>query len=240
MNLPIRSSCTDRPARKPPESLGFVTVFKRAHRSLVTWEYLVLLHLLTPRAFARAPVQAFVSVTTIAVLACAGLVTSAPARQHPEQPDLALTAAPAAVTVAPAPLPITVSTPRPLTADLTCLAKAVYYEARGESEEGQAAVAQVVLNRTHRREYAHSVCGVVFQGAHAGQCQFSFACNGAMDRPLETTAWTRARRIALAVISGERKAPVGEAVSFHTASEGGRGRAVAHIGGHLFFDAARA
>ncbi len=140
----------------------------------------------------------------------------------------------------PSPTPVAVSAPRPLPADLTCLAKAVYYEARGESEEGQAAVAQVVLNRTHRREYAHSVCGVVFQGVHGGQCQFSFACNGAMDRPLEATAWTRARRIALAVISGERKAPVGEAVSFHTASEGGRGRAVAHIGGHLFFDAARA
>lgn len=200
-----------------------------------------MFHLLTTRAFARAPARAFVSATTLAALVGAGALTAVPSRPHAELTDAALEQAPL---VAPAPILPAASVhaaangPRPLAADLNCLAKAVYYEARGESEEGQAAVAQVVLNRTRHHQYAHSVCGVVFQGASAGQCQFSFACNGAMHRPLEPTAWSRARRIALAVISGTRKAPIGQAVSFHTVGEGGRGRAVAHIGGHLFFAAA--
>lgn len=205
-----------------------------------------MLHLLTTRAFARAPARAFVSATTFAALIAAGALTAVPSRPHAELTDLALAPTPM-VTPAPVVSPPVANPPavrlaaaaqKPAATDLNCLAKAVYYEARGESEEGQAAVAQVVLNRTHRREYAHSVCGVVFQGANAGQCQFSFACNGAMHRPLEPTAWSRARRIARAVFSGERKAAVGEAVSFHTVGEGGRGRAVARIGGHLFFAAA--
>lgn len=50
-----------------------------------------------------------------------------------------------------------------------CLAKAVYFEARGETLEGQLAVAEVVLNRAHSGRFASSICGVVTQPA-----QFSF------------------------------------------------------------------
>ncbi|HZZ88499.1 MAG TPA: cell wall hydrolase, partial [Caulobacteraceae bacterium] len=61
--------------------------------------------------------------------------------------------------------------------DLQCLTAAVYYEARGESREGQAAVAQVVLNRVRSPAFPKTVCGVVYQGAAQHSCQFSFACN---------------------------------------------------------------
>src|SRR3546814_1037743 len=57
---------------------------------------------------------------------------------------------------------------------LDCLAEAVYYEARSESEEGQRAVAQVVLNRVRHPAYPGSVCGVVYQGrseAHTSELQ---------------------------------------------------------------------
>jgi Cell Wall Hydrolase len=50
-----------------------------------------------------------------------------------------------------------------------CLAKAVYFEARGETLEGQLAVAEVVLNRARSGRYPPSICGVVTQPA-----QFSF------------------------------------------------------------------
>ena len=47
-----------------------------------------------------------------------------------------------------------------------CLAEAVYFEARSEPEAGQAAVAQVVLNRVQSGLYPSSVCGVVYQNRH--------------------------------------------------------------------------
>jgi len=54
-----------------------------------------------------------------------------------------------------------------------CLAKAVYFEARSESLEGQLAVAQVILNRVASPEYPDTICGVVTQPA-----QFSFIRGG--------------------------------------------------------------
>src|SRR5215472_4390636 len=61
-----------------------------------------------------------------------------------------------------------------------CLAEVLYYEARGEGTEGQKAVAEVVLQRTRDRNYPHTICGVVYEGArsHSPYCQFSFACDG--------------------------------------------------------------
>lgn len=70
-------------------------------------------------------------------------------------------------------------------ADLDCMTDAVYYEARGESARGQAAVAQVVMNRVKHPAFPKTVCGVVFQGAGHVICQFSFACDGSMKRSRE-------------------------------------------------------
>src|SRR3954468_6506981 len=66
---------------------------------------------------------------------------------------------------------------------LDCLTAAVYYEARSESEDGQRAVAQVVLNRVRHPAFPKSVCGVVYQGSNrATGCQFSFTCDGSLAR----------------------------------------------------------
>ncbi len=84
-----------------------------------------------------------------------------------------------------------------------CLAQAVYFEARSEPEEGQAAVAQVVLNRAMSGLYPGSVCGVVFQNQqHHNACQFSFACEGHALRVSEGESWTNAVRIAREVTDG--------------------------------------
>ena len=102
--------------------------------------------------------------------------------------------------------------------DLDCLADAVYYEARGETPDGQAAVAQVVLNRVRHPAFPKSVCGVVFQGAQAGDtCQFSFACDGSMDKPREPGAWKRAREVAAHALAGFVMPSVGNATHFHVA-----------------------
>ncbi|MDQ0839460.1 cell wall hydrolase [Sphingomonas faeni] len=60
--------------------------------------------------------------------------------------------------------------------------------------EVQRAVAQVVLNRVRDRAFPNSVCGVVYQGAERRTgCQFSYTCDGSMNRARELGAWDRAR-----------------------------------------------
>jgi spore germination cell wall hydrolase CwlJ-like protein len=119
---------------------------------------------------------------------------------------------------------------------LDCLASAVYYEARGESLAGRAAVAQVVLNRVGAPTFPKSVCGVVFQGRADGQCQFSFVCNGAMNERREPDAWVDARTVAARALAGYVMTAVGAANAFH-----GYGGAVPHggmrLGGHVFYRA---
>ncbi|MBW8815734.1 MAG: cell wall hydrolase [Caulobacterales bacterium] len=100
-------------------------------------------------------------------------------------------------------------------ADLECMTDAVYYEARGESARGQAAVAQVVMNRVKHPNFPKSVCAVVFQRAGHG-CQFSFACDGSMHEAREGEAWDRARQVAARVLAGAALVNIGAATHFHT------------------------
>jgi hypothetical protein len=101
---------------------------------------------------------------------------------------------------------------------LQCLAEAVYYEARSESEEGQRAVAQVVLNRVRHPAFPKSVCGVVYQGPlrAGGGCQFTFTCDGSLGNAPSGLGWVRARRIAAEALAGSVYAPVGYATNYHT------------------------
>ena len=98
-----------------------------------------------------------------------------------------------------------------------CLAEAVYFEARSEPEDGQAAVAQVVLNRVKSGLYPSNVCGVVYQNRHRYMgCQFSFACEGKSLRITDGPSWQNATRIASAVIEGRTYlSEVGGATHYH-------------------------
>ncbi len=98
-----------------------------------------------------------------------------------------------------------------------CLAQAVYYEARSESEDGQRAVAQVVLNRVRHPAWPNSVCGVVYQGAlrAGGGCQFTFTCDGSLALRPAGVAWAQARRIAAEALGGRTFAPVGLSTIYH-------------------------
>lgn len=98
-----------------------------------------------------------------------------------------------------------------------CLAQAVWYEAASETEAGQRAVAQVVLNRVAHPSWPSSVCGVVYQGSERRTgCQFSFTCDGSLARRPSGTSWTRAQRVAQAALAGSVYAPVGHATHYHT------------------------
>lgn len=99
---------------------------------------------------------------------------------------------------------------------LDCLTQAIYYEAGSELDSGQRAVAQVVLNRVRHPAFPDSVCGVVYQGSELPTgCQFTFTCDGSLLRQPLPAAWARARRIALAALSGWVEAPVGLSTHYH-------------------------
>lgn len=105
--------------------------------------------------------------------------------------------------------------PRFLSA-LDCLTQAIYYEAGSEPDPGQRAVVQVVLNRVRHPGFPHSICAVVYQGSDLPTgCQFTFTCDGSLLRQTSTAGWARARRVALAALSGWVEAPVGLATHYH-------------------------
>jgi spore germination cell wall hydrolase CwlJ-like protein len=140
----------------------------------------------------------------------------------------------------PAAAPFRLSGALEASRDLDCLTAAVYYEARGETPSGQAAVAQVVLNRVRHPAFPKTVCGVVFQGAYSGgTCQFSFACDGSMRKRREPAAWARAERVAARALNGGVMTEVGNATNFHTINVspgwGPRMLRVAQVGLHVFY-----
>jgi len=128
----------------------------------------------------------------------------------------------------------------------TCLAQAIYHEARGESREGQLAVANVIINRAFSKKYPQTICGVVFQNAEKGRykCQFTFACDGRSDIGTERAAWNRSLKLAETAFrefqTGERPGVVPDsALFYHTTSVspgwGNKFRRVATIGSHIFY-----
>ena len=99
---------------------------------------------------------------------------------------------------------------------LNCLASAVYYEAGNQDADGGRAVAQVVLNRVRHPAFPASVCGVVYQGStRPTGCQFTFTCDGSLNRRPDPDGWHRAMAIAEQALNGSTFAPVGWATHYH-------------------------
>ena len=97
-----------------------------------------------------------------------------------------------------------------------CLALAAMAEA-GNTDIGQRAVMQVILNRVRHPAFAKTVCGVVFQGSqHQTGCQFTFTCDGSLTRRYGDAAWVAARRRADQALGGAVYAAVGTATHYHT------------------------
>jgi len=107
-----------------------------------------------------------------------------------------------------------------------CLSRAIYYEARSESQIGQLAVAEVVLNRVSHRLYPNNVCGVVYEGTNRDtglswrgthmSCQFSFSCDGSeVRRPPRGDQWAEAQRIAAHAMMGLSTPVTGDATHYH-------------------------
>lgn len=121
-----------------------------------------------------------------------------------------------------------------------CLADAIYHEARSESEAGQLAVAEVVINRVNSGKYPDSICGVVYQGSErVTGCQFSFTCDGSLKQRIDPIAYTRAQRVAKNVVMGHGRALVGSATYYHAdyvaPAWASAYEQTARIGRHIFY-----
>lgn len=102
--------------------------------------------------------------------------------------------------------------------ELKCLALNIYFEARGETREGQVAVAHVTMNRAHSRKFPDTVCGVVKHNRRPGvkhKCQFSWYCDGRSDEPTDAGAWGDAIEVAHAVYWGQEPDPTDGALWYH-------------------------
>jgi spore germination cell wall hydrolase CwlJ-like protein len=116
-----------------------------------------------------------------------------------------------------------------------CLAKAVYFEARSESLEGQLAVANVVLNRAKSGVYPSTICNVVTQ-----PWQFSFIRKGRFPTPDRSSrAWHDAAAIAAIARKNVMQIVPANVLWYHadyvSPSWGTRLTRVTQIGTHIFY-----
>ena len=117
-----------------------------------------------------------------------------------------------------------------------CLRQALYFESRGESLEGQFAVAEVVLNRVDSLDFPNTICKVV-NSRGRGACAFSYVCDGLRSMH-ETGARDRAGRIARVMMDGAPRDLTEGATYFHTfrvRPNWGKRIQTVSIGAHLFY-----
>jgi hypothetical protein len=199
-----------------------------------------------------------VLVGALAVILCAAsAAVGAAANNHPSTDKVAV----ATVSVVAKPTPVVqqavvqvpVSAPAPqavpvadgamaqLLAEHRCLSEVMYYEARGEGQDGQMAVAEVVFHRLRHGHYGHSICAVVYEGAGSPGCQFSFACNGELTLRKSARAWRSAETLAARILTGEvaMRDITGNATHFHAISVAPEWademERTVQIGNHVFY-----
>jgi N-acetylmuramoyl-L-alanine amidase len=126
---------------------------------------------------------------------------------------------------------------------LTCLARNIYFEARGEPVAGQYAVAEVTMNRRASRRFPNTVCGVVYQknwdplrGRFVGA--FSWTEFDSLPDP-QGEEWQRALAIAESVYYERYTPALKGATHFHASyikpDWAKQKRRVAKIGRHIFY-----
>jgi len=150
--------------------------------------------------------------------------------------------------------------------EMHCLAKNIYFEARGETLEGKIAVANVTMNRVASSNYPNTLCGVVYQAKYSkwwrehngsqvpirNQCQFSWYCDGKSDALYLTNkkgdvikgnmnAWLQSLRIAEDSIRGNIKDVTHGALWYHADFVSPywsvHYKEVTKVGAHIFYTA---
>jgi hypothetical protein len=127
------------------------------------------------------------------------------------------------------------STGAPLSDEANCIAVAVYHEARGESLEGQLAVAQVIKNRAMSGKYPADWCGVVKQ-----PWQFSFVRHGQFPSvDASSDAWRKAVGITRLAVANAVPSVPQDCLWYHANYVAPRWsnnlQRVEQIGAHIFY-----
>lgn len=135
-----------------------------------------------------------------------------------DRPVAEFTIEPQKIEIAP------VEIPEVLDSEVSCLAHAIYYEARNQGRRGMEAVGWVVVNRTISGNYPETICGVVTQnkmwhGKHV--CQFSWYCKNGETKlhwTPDNEAFNQSKQLASMILHKEIDNWMPHVVSFHTAS----------------------
>ena len=128
----------------------------------------------------------------------------------------------------------------------SCLAEAMYYEARDQGGRRMLAVGIVIQNRVRNDRYPNTVCGVVRQGRYRNgnpvrhKCQFSYYCDGKPERPAEKEPWSVALDLATMLLSNRVQMIGLEDVTHYHATWvnpkwAGHMQKRTRIGGHIFY-----
>ena len=127
----------------------------------------------------------------------------------------------------------------PLDGAVTCLARTIYWEAKGEGDVGMQAVANVVMNRLRHKGFPKTICGVVKQGHEQGACQFSWWCDGQRDNAKEQEPYTLAKEMARKALNRQLEDRTHGALYYHhqglTPSWSKQYIRTVEVGGHIFY-----
>jgi spore germination cell wall hydrolase CwlJ-like protein len=117
-------------------------------------------------------------------------------------------------------------------AESECLARAVYFESKGEPLAGQLSVAEVIINRSRSGRFPSTICGVVRQPS-----QFSFVRRGYIPQPPANGQWRTAVAIARIAMADLADGGAPRALFFHArhVRPGWRLTRVATVGNHVFY-----
>lgn len=122
---------------------------------------------------------------------------------------------------------------------ITCLARTIYWEARGEDAAGREAIANVVMNRLGHEGFPETVCAVVTEGKEQGACQFSWWCDGHGDDAKEAQAYASAKEISRKALNRQLGDRTKGAFYFHhrnvTPSWSTEYIKTAEVGEHIFY-----
>lgn len=129
--------------------------------------------------------------------------------------------------------------------ELTCVAKAIYFEARSEPFLGQLAVANVIQNRVKSKRFPNTHCGVVYQAKKINgkvvrnKCAFSFYCDGKVEKVEDRKAYAVAQAIAKLAMGGVYVDITRKATHYHATyvlpSWAGKLKYLGKIGRHRFY-----
>ncbi|WP_104202885.1 cell wall hydrolase [Billgrantia saliphila] len=106
----------------------------------------------------------------------------------------------------------------PLNDPLTCLARTIYWEAKGTLGLDMESVASVVMNRLAHEDFPNTICEVVKQGSERSPCQFSWWCDGRPDEVVEGNAYEITKEVARRALNRQLPDKTDGALYFHDRS----------------------